>query len=107
MSLLKCPFPVSVNRVTRLESHAALLGFKETWRGGSNPAELSWINMRVPDGTDYVEFMLYRKVPATFGGSNHIPLRSLPYPSRSCTVRWWHKLLSRQKRELVVCVLRK
>src|SRR6201987_5029024 len=29
-----------------------ILGFKETWRGASDPSELSWINMRVPDGTD-------------------------------------------------------
>ncbi len=30
--------------------------------------------MQVPDGTDYVEFMLYRKLPATFGTKNHISL---------------------------------
>ena len=30
--------------------------------------------MRVPDGTDYVEFMLYRKLPATFGRQNHVAL---------------------------------
>jgi catechol 2,3-dioxygenase-like lactoylglutathione lyase family enzyme len=51
-----------------------LLGFKETWRGGPDPNELSWINMRVPDGTDYVEFMLYRELPKTFGGKNHLAL---------------------------------
>ena len=27
-----------------------VLGFKETWRGGREPKELSWINLRVPDG---------------------------------------------------------
>ncbi len=48
--------------------------FQETWRGGANPKELSWINMRVPDGDDYVEFMLYSKLPETFGGKNHISL---------------------------------
>jgi len=53
-----------------------ILGFQETWRGASNPGELSWINMRVPDGTDYVEFMLYSKppTPGDFGGKNHIAL---------------------------------
>jgi lactoylglutathione lyase len=30
--------------------------------------------MRVPDGTDYVEFMLYSKLPDKFGGKNHISL---------------------------------
>lgn len=51
-----------------------VLGFKETWRGGADPNELSWINMQVPDGTDYVEFMLYRELPKTFGGKNHMSL---------------------------------
>jgi lactoylglutathione lyase len=54
-----------------------VLGFQETWRGASTPQELSWINLRVPDGTDYVEFMLYRKLPATaeaMGVRNHISL---------------------------------
>jgi lactoylglutathione lyase len=51
-----------------------VLGFTETWRGGANPNELSWINMKVPDGDDYVEFMLYRKLPATFGTKNHLSL---------------------------------
>jgi catechol 2,3-dioxygenase-like lactoylglutathione lyase family enzyme len=51
-----------------------VLGFTETWRGGANPAELSWINMKVPDGDDYVEFMLYRNAPSTFGTKNHISL---------------------------------
>ena len=30
--------------------------------------------MRVPDGTDYVELMLYARLPATFGTSNHVAL---------------------------------
>jgi lactoylglutathione lyase len=38
-----------------------VLGFQEIWRGGGNPAVLSWVNMRVPDGRDYLEFMLYDK----------------------------------------------
>jgi len=62
------------NTPRALDFYGNILGFQETWRGSANPAELSWINMRVPDGTDYVEFMLYRKLPATFGSSNHIAL---------------------------------
>jgi catechol 2,3-dioxygenase-like lactoylglutathione lyase family enzyme len=57
-----------------IDFYAKILGFHETWRGASNPAQLSWINMQVPDGTDYVEFMLYRTLPATFGSSNHVAL---------------------------------
>ncbi len=51
-----------------------ILGFKETWRGGRDPKALSWINLRVPDGTDYIELMLYSKLPKTYGGQNHTSL---------------------------------
>ena len=51
-----------------------VLGFNETWRGASTPAQLSWINMRVPDGDDYVEFMLYQHAPSQLGGMNHTAL---------------------------------
>ena len=59
-----------------LDFYGKVLGFKETWRGGANPKELSWINMRVPDGNDYVEFMLYGKLPPPdkWGTKNHISL---------------------------------
>jgi len=35
-----------------------VLGFAEIWRGGANDTTTSWINMRVPEGTDYIEYML-------------------------------------------------
>jgi catechol 2,3-dioxygenase-like lactoylglutathione lyase family enzyme len=35
-----------------------ILGFSEIWRGGRTDAVTDWINMRVPDGTDYLEYML-------------------------------------------------
>jgi catechol 2,3-dioxygenase-like lactoylglutathione lyase family enzyme len=35
-----------------------VLGFSEIWRGGRTDDVTSWINMRVPDGTDYLEYML-------------------------------------------------
>ncbi len=56
--------------------YADILGFREFWRGSSNGAELSWINMRVPDGDDYVEFMLYRDPPGRerLGVQNHLCL---------------------------------
>lgn len=62
------------NSEKSIDFYGKILGFEETWRGGADPKELSWINMRVPDGTDYVEFMLYRNLPDTFGGKNHISL---------------------------------
>jgi catechol 2,3-dioxygenase-like lactoylglutathione lyase family enzyme len=39
-----------------------ILGFTETWRGSSNRQRvLSWVNLRVPDGKDYIELMLYEQ----------------------------------------------
>ena len=35
-----------------------ILGFRETWRGSSDGRTLSWVNLRVPDGRDYIELML-------------------------------------------------
>jgi catechol 2,3-dioxygenase-like lactoylglutathione lyase family enzyme len=35
-----------------------ILGFSETWRGGSTDSVTSWINMRLPESTDYIEYML-------------------------------------------------
>jgi catechol 2,3-dioxygenase-like lactoylglutathione lyase family enzyme len=54
-----------------------ILGFEEFWRGSAaNSETLSWVNMRVPDGTDYLEFMLYRDKPApeNRGSAHHICL---------------------------------
>lgn len=49
-----------------------LLGFEEFWRGSSTGKELSWINLRVPDGDDYIELMLHKEAPApTARGSAH------------------------------------
>ncbi len=54
-----------------------ILGFREFWRGSAaNSPTLSWVNMRVPDGEDYLEFMLYRDLPAPDrrGGQHHVCL---------------------------------
>ena len=49
-----------------------ILGFEETWRGSRDGKVLNWVNMRVPDGQDYIEFMLYDQIPApTSRGSAH------------------------------------
>ncbi len=53
-----------------------VLGFTETWRGSSKGTQLSWINLKVPDGDDYIEFMLYDEIPAPDkrGSQHHIAL---------------------------------
>jgi catechol 2,3-dioxygenase-like lactoylglutathione lyase family enzyme len=40
-----------------------ILGFGEIWRGGRSEGVTDWINMRVPDGTDYLEYMLVTAPP--------------------------------------------
>jgi lactoylglutathione lyase len=40
-----------------------ILGFGEMWRGGRSEGVTDWINMRVPDGTDYLEYMLVTSPP--------------------------------------------
>ena len=52
------------------------LGFSEIWRGGRPEGATNWINMRVPDGTDYLEYML-AAAPADrgrLGTAHHIAL---------------------------------
>ena len=54
-----------------------ILGFTEFWRGSAaNSKTLSWVNMRVPDGSDYLELMLYDELPppANRGSAHHICL---------------------------------
>ena len=50
-----------------------VLGMEETWRGGATPARVQWVNMRVPDGTDYLEYMLNDAPPTRqqLGSQHH------------------------------------
>src|SRR5713101_4487109 len=49
-----------------------ILGFQEIWRGSRDDKQLNWVNMKVPDGDTYIEFMLYDQLPApTARGSAH------------------------------------
>jgi catechol 2,3-dioxygenase-like lactoylglutathione lyase family enzyme len=54
-----------------------ILGFHVYWHGGMKDDETNWVDMQVPDGTDWIEYML--NVPAnadhhTLGVMNHIAL---------------------------------
>jgi catechol 2,3-dioxygenase-like lactoylglutathione lyase family enzyme len=53
-----------------------ILGFKETWRGGKEGENVIWINLKVPNGDDYLELMLYDKIQSAenMGVLNHICL---------------------------------
>jgi catechol 2,3-dioxygenase-like lactoylglutathione lyase family enzyme len=64
------------NLDSAMKFYRDILGFTETWRGSSNGTVLSWVNMKVPDGDDYIEFMLFEKAPdpGRKGVMNHICL---------------------------------
>jgi lactoylglutathione lyase len=53
------------------------LGFVEIWRGGRPAGATNWVNMRVPDGTDYLEYMLAAAPPdrRQLGVLHHLCLR--------------------------------
>ncbi|MBC7925185.1 MAG: VOC family protein [Bryobacteraceae bacterium] len=59
-----------------LKFYRDVLGFEEIWRGSRNANRLDWVNLKVPDGTDYIEFMLYDELPgpAARGSQHHICL---------------------------------
>ena len=54
-----------------------ILGFHLYWQGGMQPGSTDWVAMQVPDGTDWLEYMLNVKaIPDlhTTGVMNHISL---------------------------------
>jgi lactoylglutathione lyase len=59
-----------------LRFYRDLLGFQETWRGSRDEKVLNWVNLKVPDGDDYIEFMLYDQMPAADqrGTAHHLCL---------------------------------
>jgi lactoylglutathione lyase len=59
--------------------YGGILGFQETWRGSAaGSTTVSWINMRVPEGSDYLELMLYKDEPAPNrrGSAHHFSLET-------------------------------
>jgi catechol 2,3-dioxygenase-like lactoylglutathione lyase family enzyme len=54
-----------------------ILGFRPYWHGGMKEDVTEWISMQVPDGTDWIEFMVNQPEPADLrltGIMNHISL---------------------------------
>jgi catechol 2,3-dioxygenase-like lactoylglutathione lyase family enzyme len=65
------------DRVAEDRFYRDILGFHVYWHGGMKDDETNWVDMQVPDGTDWLEYML--NVPAnashkTLGVMNHIAL---------------------------------
>ncbi len=53
-----------------------ILGFRDIWHGGMKDDRTDWVDMRVPDGTDWLEYMLnvHNPSPRTLGVMNHLAL---------------------------------
>jgi lactoylglutathione lyase len=65
------------NLAAAAQFYGGILGCRETWRGaGTTSTTLNWVNMRVPDGDNHVEFMLYKDLPPPDrrGSAHHICL---------------------------------
>jgi catechol 2,3-dioxygenase-like lactoylglutathione lyase family enzyme len=66
----------SLSRATSF--YTGVLGFEEFWRGSAATSKtLSWVNIRVPDGSDYIELMLYDELPPPDrrGSAHHLCLQ--------------------------------
>jgi lactoylglutathione lyase len=53
-----------------------ILGFREMWQGGMKDDRTDWVDMRVPEGTDWLEYMLnvHNPSPRTLGVMHHLAL---------------------------------
>lgn len=53
-----------------------ILGFRETWSGGMKDDRTDWVDMRVPEGTDWLEYMLnvHDPDPKALGVMHHLAL---------------------------------
>jgi catechol 2,3-dioxygenase-like lactoylglutathione lyase family enzyme len=65
------------DRVAMDKFYKDILGFRLYWSGGMKDGETNWVDMQVPDGTDWIEYML--NIPAdadkrTLGVMNHFAL---------------------------------
>jgi catechol 2,3-dioxygenase-like lactoylglutathione lyase family enzyme len=63
------------NRAALDHFYKDLLGFHLYWQGGNPDTQINWVMMQVPNGTDWIEYMLL--LPATpsreqLGSANHL-----------------------------------
>jgi catechol 2,3-dioxygenase-like lactoylglutathione lyase family enzyme len=64
------------NREAADRLYQEILGFRETWHGGMQDDRTDWVDMRVPEGTDWLEYMLnvHNPSPRTLGVMHHLAL---------------------------------
>jgi catechol 2,3-dioxygenase-like lactoylglutathione lyase family enzyme/type 1 glutamine amidotransferase len=63
------------NRAALDHFYKDILGFHLYWQGGDPSNRVDWVMMQVPDGTDWIEYMLYLPAHpslAQLGSANHL-----------------------------------
>jgi lactoylglutathione lyase len=63
-----------VGKPETLKFYADVLGFREFWRGSVDGKNASYSNLLVPEGTEYVEFILAKPTAETMGTAYHLAL---------------------------------
>ena len=64
------------DRATADRFYRDILGFHDIWHGGMKDDRTDWVDMRVPEGTDWLEYMLnvHNPTPRTLGVMHHMAL---------------------------------
>jgi catechol 2,3-dioxygenase-like lactoylglutathione lyase family enzyme len=82
------------NRAALDHFYKDLLGFHLYWQGWAKPGSVDWVMMQVPDGSDWIEYMLY--LPAqpsreALGSADHIApgVDSVPDLQKRLEQRGW------------------
>ena len=63
------------NRAALDHFYKDILGFHLYWQGGNPATRIDWVMMQVPNGTDWIEYMLYlpeHPTLAQLGSANHL-----------------------------------
>jgi catechol 2,3-dioxygenase-like lactoylglutathione lyase family enzyme len=77
------------NRDAEDHFYRELLGFRPYWHGGMQDDKTDWVAMQVPDGTDWLEYMLNQPEHADLhlsGMMNHISLGVADMPKAQATL---------------------
>ena len=66
-----------------------VLGFRLMWKGGNTEGQFRWISMVVPDGTQWLEYMVDTGTPSprTLGIWNHLAFGTLDQPAVAAEVK--------------------
>jgi catechol 2,3-dioxygenase-like lactoylglutathione lyase family enzyme len=85
------------DRATEDRFYRELLGFRTYWYGGFKDQDIDWFELQVPDGNDWIEYML--NIPANadqkeMGEQNHFSLgvKDANVAAAEFRKRGWKKL---------------